>query len=374
MPVVAFVQRVLPHYRIPFFTGLHRLLAESGISLRLIYGREFPDTVPRTVECREEWCRRISNRYVRFPGIELVWQPCLAEIEDADLVIVEQANRLLANVPILGSKGKRGRKVAYFGHGRKSRREGRRFREVYRQLQLRRVDWWFAYTGLTAADVAAAGFPRDRITTVNNTVDVESFSRDLAAVSAADISALAARIGISGENIVLFCGGMDDGKRLDFALEACVALRRRIPDFEAIFIGDGPVRLLVEEAARRSPWIHPAGALFGAARAPFFRLAAALLVPGPVGLLIADGFAAGTPLVTTDIAGHGPEIAYLENGGNGIITPNTLPDYVDAVANFLGTKALRRRLTKGCRHSAHRYTMANMIRNFASGVEECLSR
>ena len=373
-PVVAIVQRVLPHYRIPFFTGLSRLLAESGVSLRLIYGQEYPETVPRTVDCREDWCRRISNRYLRLPGLELVWQPCLADVTDADLIIVEQANRLLTNVPILRSRGKRGRKVAYFGHGRTRRTEGRYLREIFRRFLLRRVDWWFAYTGLTAENVAAAGFPRDRITTVNNTVDTESFSRDLAAVPAAEIAALAARLGISGDNVVLFCGGMDSGKRLDFALEACAALRRRLSDFEAIFIGDGPALPLVEEAARRCDWIHPAGALFGAARAPFFRLGRALLVPGPVGLVIADGFAAGTPLITTDIDGHGPEIAYLENGTNGIITTNTVHDYVDAVARFLESKPLRIRLAEGCRKSAQRYTMANMVGNFALGVEECLSR
>jgi glycosyltransferase involved in cell wall biosynthesis len=373
-PVVALVQRVLPHYRIPFFSGLHRRLAESGISLRLIYGQEYPDTVPRTVECPEEWCRRISNRYMRFAGTELVWQPCLAEIEDADLVVVEQANRLAANVPILLGRRKRRRRVAYFGHGRNGNRAAGLPGKLSTRLFLPRVDWWFAYTGLSAVQVEATGFPPDRITTVNNTIDTESFRESLASVSEGDMAAIADGLCIRGENIVLFCGGLDGAKRLDFLLQACLELRRRIPDFHAIIIGDGPSGRPARTAAASHPWIHFTGALFGAARAPYFRMAGALLMPGPVGLAIVDSFAATTPVITTDIPWHGPEIAYLEPGVNGIMTSDSLSGYVDAVAGFLKSEELRNRLAHGCRESARRYTMSAMVERFATGVEQCLAR
>lgn len=372
-PVVTIVQRVLPQYRIPFFTGLRDRLDKSGISLRLVYGQEYPGTVPRTVECEAAWCRRITNRYIRLPGMELVWQPCLAQLEDSDLLIVEQANRLLVNTALI--RNKKQRKVAYFGHGRNMQAgSSRSFRERYKRLLLGKADWWFAYTGMTADIVVGAGFPRDRITVVGNTIDTTAFSRDLAAVSADDRDALKVRLGLKESNIVLFCGGMNSGKRLGFVLEACLALRERLEDFAAIFIGDGPEMPLVEDAARRHPWLRCVGPLFAGDRAPYFRLGKVLLLPGSVGLAINDSFAAQVPLVTTDMPGHGPEIAYLENGVNGIMTRNDPGSYVEAVVSLLESESLQGRLMEGCKRSAERYTMENMIGNFAAGVARCLSR
>lgn len=372
-PVVTIVQRVLPQYRIPFFSGLKDRLGKSGISLRLVYGQEFPGTVPRTVACDEEWCQRITNRYIRLAGLELVWQPCLAQFEGSDLIIVEQANRLLVNYSLI--RKRKQRKVAYFGHGRNMQAgSDRSFRERGKRFLLGKADWWFAYTGMTADIVAGAGFPRDRITVVGNTIDTTAFSRELAAVSAHDREALKARLGLKGSNIVLFCGGMNGGKRLGFVLEACLALRGRLADFAAIFIGDGPELPLVEDAARRYPWIRCIGPLFAGARAPYFRLGKALLLPGSVGLAIIDGFVAQVPLITTDMPGHGPEIGYLENGVNGIMTRDDLGTYVEAIASLLASESLQGRLMEGCRRSAEKQTMENMIGNFAAGVEQCLSR
>ena len=45
---VTIIQRILPHYRIPFFEALHRELGHAGIELQLIYGQEYPGTVPRS--------------------------------------------------------------------------------------------------------------------------------------------------------------------------------------------------------------------------------------------------------------------------------------------------------------------------------------
>lgn len=372
-PVVAIVQRVLPHYRIPFFTGLHGRLAASGISLRLIYGQEYPDAVPRTVECPEPWCRRIRNRYLRLSGLEIVWQPCLDAVSDADLVIVEQASRLAANVPIVLGRRKRGRRVAYFGHGKNGNPAAGLLGRLGTRIFLPRVDWWFAYTGLSALLVEESGFQPDRITTVNNTIDTESFRAALHSVPEGELAALAERLGIRGKNIVLFCGDMDGAKRIDFLIRACLELRRRIPDFHAIIIGDGPFGYLARSAAASHPWIHFPGALFGAARAPYFRLAGALLMPGTVGLAIIDSFVSTTPIITTDIPGHGPEIAYLEPGVNGIMTCDSLSGYVDAVTGFLASEELRNRLAQGCHDSARRYTIASMVERFATGVERCLS-
>lgn len=117
---------------------------------------------------------------------------------------------------------------------------------------------------------------------------------------------------------------------------ACHAIRARIPDFEMIFVGDGPLQGMIEEAARRHPWIHYVGPRFGADRLPYFAL------------------------------------AHLRHGENDLIVENSLPAYVDAMAAHLTEPTARQRLVEGCRQSAARYSVENTVTRYAAGIRDCL--
>ncbi len=372
MPQVTFIQRVMPHYRIPFFVGLHEYLAARGIDLKLVYGQELPGTVPRTELLDQPWAEQIVNRYSMFFGAELVWQPCVHAVANANLVIVEQANRLLVNYLFQLMRSRKLLKVAYFGHGRNMQSlQPASWRERCKGFFLAKVDWWFAYTDLTGKLVAAGGFPRERITVVQNTIDTRDCKDQMAAISQDDLAALRADLGLVSENVAVFCGGMYVDKRLDFLLDACLALRKILPDFEMIFIGSGPEQSKVEQAVQKYCWIHYVGPRFSD-RFPYFKLSKVLLMPGLVGLAIIDAFTMGVPLFTTSIPVHSPEIAYLENGSNGVMTANNLDAYVGAVAEYFGSTEQQQQLRSGCSVSACRYSMASMIAKFADGIQNCL--
>ena len=113
-------------------------------------------------------------------------------------------------------------------------------------------------------------------------------------------------------------------------------------------------------------------AVYGAERAVYFSLSNLMMMPALVGLAIVDSFVAGVPLFTTDIPVHGPEIFYLENEQNGIMTPFDLAQYVDGVAKYLRDKEQMTTLVKGCAESASRYTLDAMVENFATGVSAVL--
>jgi glycosyltransferase involved in cell wall biosynthesis len=95
-------------------------------------------------------------------------------------------------------------------------------------------------------------------------------------------------------------------------------------------------------------------------------------MPGLVGLAVLDSFALQTPTVTTHYPFHSPEIEYLENGVNGIIAANTLQDYAQAVTDLLQNDAKRRQLVEGCKISATKYTIDQMVNNYAGGILKCL--
>ena len=81
----------------------------------------------------------------------------------------------------------------------------------------------------------------------------------------------------------------------------------------------------------------------------------------------------GVPLFTTDNGLHSPEIAYLENGVNGVMTALNVHDYVDAIAKYLESPDMRSGLKEGCYRSSKRYTIDKMIQNFSDGIVSCLA-
>lgn len=369
---VIFIQRVLPHYRVPFFYLLRDDLGKVGVNLELVYGQENTGSVPRTVPLCEPWAKKIKNKYISVGDYETVWQPCLSHLKDADLIIVEQANRLLVNYLLLYF-GRSKRKVAFWGHGRNMKlSENASFTEKIKKIFINKVDWWFAYTDASGRVVGDAGFPLDRITVVDNTVDNREFGDRLSEVTDSQKNALIQKLGIQGRNVCLFCGGMYQEKRLKFLLKACDAIKQIIPDFEILFVGTGPDKKHIEVAAQKNQWIHYLGPLYGIEKAVSFSISKALLMPGVVGLVVVDSFVSGVPLFTTDITGHGPEIEYLVNNVNGVIVENNIRSYADAVAEILNSGSGLRHLVEGCSMSSKEYTIENMTSKYSSGIQCCL--
>jgi glycosyltransferase involved in cell wall biosynthesis len=75
-------------------------------------------------------------------------------------------------------------------------------------------------------------------------------------------------------------------------------------------------------------------------------------------LSILDTFALGTPLVTTNAVGHGPEIEYLKNNVNGIMVADTNDPqvYADAAILLLENEEMRQLLVSGCQAARNIYT------------------
>lgn len=372
---VTIVQRILPHYRIAFAERLNEQLAMRGIEFELVYGQEFPGTVPRTVPLQTHWAREIRNRYLTFGSTELVWQPCLSDLRDSDLIIVEQSNRLLLNYWLQMRRTFSQPLLGFWGHGRNMQsRNPQGLRERFKSALVRHVDWWFAYTEMSRDTVLRSGFPEERITAVNNAVDDEELRRGMHACSGIEPLEMARSLGCSGGNVALFCGGLHREKRIDFLLRAAERVRALVPDFELLIVGDGPERSRIEEASRRLPWIHCVGARMGEARAQYFRAAKLLMMPGMVGLVIVDSFIGRCPIFTTEFPFHSPEIAYLRSGYNGYMAADDVESYAQAVAQHLMQSRVLDRLTAGCDESARKYSLSSMVANFAGGVERCLNQ
>lgn len=368
-PSVAVVYKSMPQYRRQFFNLLKERLAEFGVEFVLIYGQAASKDLSKKDTVEIPWAKRITNKIFSVGSKEVYWQPCLGMLKGVDLVIVEQASKLLVNYVLLAQNVLGIRKMAFWGHGKNFQANSTRsLAEAVKRFVSTKVHWWFAYNELSARIVESLGFPKQRITLVQNAIDTRQLVDAKDKLREPELVYLRQEIGLKGNNIGIFCGGMYEEKCLEFLLKAGELIRKRVPDFEILFLGAGPDSKKVKEAAEKFPWIHYVGPKFDVNKVPYFVLSKLYLMPGLVGLGILDSFALETPLVTTDVEFHSPEIDYLLNNQNGVMVDHNVETYAETVVTLLQNEKLRSRLVAGCRRSSTQYTVEEMADRFAQGV------
>ncbi|HUS46754.1 MAG TPA: glycosyltransferase family 4 protein [Phycisphaerae bacterium] len=377
MRKVVIVKSFVKAFRVPFYEHLAKRLRSMGIDLRLVFGQPDRSHAGETdIVGRLTIGRRTRNRYLHIGRRSLVWQPALRHLRGADLVIVQQGNRHILNHLLLWGRRALGAKLAFWGHGRNFHSpspDG--LSEGWKRICSRRVDYWFAYTERSRAVLRRLGAPDSRITVVQNAIDTARLVRDYEEVRQWELAALRKEMRMTrGDVAGIYCGRFYGLKDIDFTLRSAEAVRARNGRFHMIFVGGGAQAAKVESFCRaNADWAHHAGPRYGRDKARYFRLASCQIMPGAVGLSIVDSFATLTPLITRDIASHGPEIAYLQSGANGLITEDSPDAYVDAVLKYLADKACQKRLVRGCIAARRRYTIENMASRFAEGVCKALS-
>lgn len=256
-----------------------------------------------------------------------------------------------------------GPKVALWGHGTNRQASKASIADRFKSCVARMPNWWFAYTTGVANTLVTQGVQASRISVVGNTIDVVGLRQRVE-------SARAARHTAPNPAIGLFLGGLYQHKKLDVLFEAADIIFSRLPEFELHIAGTGEQRGEVEEYAKTRPWVSYRGVVDGEAHASLLANARLLLVPGLVGLVIIDSFAAGVPLVTTADALHSPEIEYLEHGKNGVMIPVGVGPrgYADTVIGLLDNPSRWEALSAGAWRSAPSHTLECAARNFVEGL------
>lgn len=372
---VVIVYKDLPQYRVPFFEALRKKLDGLGVDLDLVYGQPVGDSAKKEDSRELPWATFVRSQTMTIGLTTFYWQPVMKHVRGSDLVIVEQATRLLVNHALLLQNLLGVRRVALWGHGRnfQAPRPGR-LRERFKRLYSRNAHWWFAYNETSAAAVRLTGYPSSRISVVQNAIDTQRLQELVERVTEADREELRVRLGIEGRDVCLFVGGMYAERRLPFLVEAATEVRATSPEFELVLVGSGPERAVAEAAAREHGWVHYCGPLFDEELATPFSMARLLLMPGIVGLGVLDSFAAGVPMVTMALPNHGPEIEYLWDGVNAVIVEDgaSPAQFAGTIADLLGDRERYDRLVEGCRASAAKYSVEEMVDRFTEGVMRAL--
>jgi glycosyltransferase involved in cell wall biosynthesis len=303
----------------------------------------------------------------------LVYQPLLTCSLNFDLLIVEQANRLLLNHFLLPLSRAGLQRVAFWGQGRNYLAEQIHISEWYRRKTLNWVSWWFAYTEGSARYLETQGVPIWKITVLRNSVDTREIHDHVRSLTSQDREAVRGRLGIPVlAPVGIFCGMLDKAKGLPFLIESSKIVKGQMPEFHLILVGGGPEKDAVLGLIEGLDWVHWAGPQFGKRKSELMAISDAFLLPCKVGLAILDAFAAGLPLITTKFEFHAPEIEYLEEGVNGLITDADPRAFAEGVLSLLNQTDYLGKLRAGASASAEKYSIENFAENFRTGIRSCL--
>lgn len=374
MKKVVIFQRRLTSYRVPLFEALRGRLAKASFELQVIFGSPGPGEEVRRDAGALSWGMEVPVRYFQIRTNRLVWHSLpWRSMMSADLVILPQENALLANYPILFARRLRKLPIAFWGHGANFQGVVGSPRERFKAWVSRQVDWWFAYTALSVEWVKNLGFAPDRITNLNNAIVMKDLVHWRDEITADEKREIQNSLDLSSDNTGVFLGSLAEEKRLSFLFAAADEIRKRVKDFELLLIGDGPLREMVKSEIVRRPWARWVGAQHGRAKVLHLSVGKVMLNPGMVGLGILDSFIMGQPTVTTDCGLHSPEIAYMDNGRNGLMAKNQVDSYALAVSKLLLDEGCRQKMATACIEDSKKYTLENMVNEFSQGILRVLA-
>lgn len=373
-PRVAIVQRSIRRYRGDFYDRLRDELKRSDVRLRLLHSTPLPGQDPRDDAMDVPWAERLPRYHVPVGGRSLLWQPAVPAVQTADLVVVEQAADLALNYRLLARQRRGGPDVVMWGHGRDFSEGDHCAVEAVKAHTTARAHWVLAYTERAREAFVNGGYPAHRITVVNNAIDTAALTTAIDEAARHEVPSLRAELDLGDGPIAVFVGTMRPDKRIDHLLAAGSRIARSVPGFRLVLVGGGPDHEAVSERVATLPWARALGPSYGGARAAALALADVVLLPGAVGLAVLDAFAAGAPLVTSRSGRHGPELAYLDDGRNGLLVDDVGDPraYADAVITLLTDPRRLAAFQRECRADALRYDLDHMVANFASGIGAAL--
>jgi glycosyltransferase involved in cell wall biosynthesis len=368
---VVILQEYVPQYRSPFFQALHERASPLGIDIVVACGNPRKAQRLRGDAVALSFLTTIKQREWKILGRRVVIRDVGAVISGADLIILEQARRNVDAYRLLIPRRKTERIVALWGHGRDyTHKVGRVDLLLQRWLTLR-AGWFFAYTAGGATAVREAGFPRSKITVVQNSIDTHELRHAVDAVTVESIDAFRSDLDLHGMTAT-FVGALDESKRLAFLIDSGNRAHQLLPAFRLLIAGDGPLRSQVEAWAEQHAWLTFLGSVTGSQKAEVLAGSQILAMPGRVGLVAVDSFAAQLPIVTTDWKWHAPEFEYLTDGVTAVISEDTVESFARAMCDTLSDPGKLKRLREACGLASDSTTIDVMADNFLAGIQAAL--
>lgn len=195
---------------------------------------------------------------------------------------------------------------------------GRSWLRGLRRRLLMKADRYIGLTDQIRSELLELGLDGRRVVATPNGVDTGVFYPWVG-----DRRALRRKLGLPGEDkIIIFVGRLTHVKRLDLLIRGLRQVRDRLPEARLVLVGDGPLRLELEQLAASLDL--ESSVIFAGSRpdvAAYMQASDLLVLPSETeGLSIAllEAMACGLPVVVSDCDGNRELVT---DGLNGMVFP-----------------------------------------------------
>lgn len=361
---VGFIQRVLPHYRKPFF----ETLGEQCLGrLSIFTGQPRLDEMIKPVEELEKaQLSKGRNLHILKGSLYFCIQLRLMDwlkSWDPDVLIVEANPRYLSTPGGVRWMHDKGRPVIGWGLGAPpiSGFFGR-IRTSRRKDFLSQFDALITYSSSGAAEYADLGFPKDQIFVAPN------------AVTPPPPHPIPDRpIPVEDHPVrILFVGRLQERKNLDNLIIACSHLPEDLQP-ELVIVGDGPDHLrLVKMAEEVYPKTIFTSALYENDLAEQFRMADLFVLPGTGGLAVQQAMSYALPVIAAQADGTQEDLISKDNGWQ--VPADDLPALESTLREALENKPKLREMGKeSYRIVAEEINLEKMVEVFCEVINRSLS-
>ena len=176
---------------------------------------------------------------------------------------------------------------------------------------------------------------------------------------------------------VTFVGRLVALKGVRTLIHALGLLKREV-DFQAFIIGEGPLRSELEGLIAElglSPVVHLSGRLDDHALTHHLAKTDIMVVPSlyePVGIVILEAFAAGVPVVASNVGGI-PEVVKHKFTGL-LVTPNDRKALASAIKQYIIDKELRKKVADNAKQIVQEHDWPIVAEKYSALYNELLSR
>ena len=345
---------VCPSYNVPMFQKLQNL---PEFDFTLFVGDKPPPMAPKNGDYSFINHVQLKNYILSFFGVSFIWQSFLYKFNPRqfDVVILSEGVFFISNYFIILICKIYGLKFGFYSHGFNHQRKNSKLSfllEALRGFFQRRADFIIVYSNSGFEHVSKKNnVPESKILVAKNTLDVEGIWNREENLSIEDINKCRESLDIEKNDFVIsFLGRIELEKNPIWVAESVEYLENKNIKAHVIFIGDGSQRKNIEKYKASLPLklssrIHILGMIEVEDVDIFLKSSDISVMPGMTGLAIVHSFALGKPYITIQSEMHSPEIEYLKDTENGLITESEKSSFLKAIFYLANDRELVKKMS-----------------------------
>ncbi len=382
---IAFVQILVPSYKLPMFHGISNL---PGIKLTLFTGDRGPTSLPKG---KPVWGIKhvpLQNTLFKIASFCIIWQRKLNKLLNPaqyDLVILPEGVLYISNYALIIRCLLKHTPFGFYSHGYNHQR---RKTWLSRPLEiLRKAVHRLASVIVVYSDEGAKHLIKNKhvspqkVFIALNTLNTSDITNRISQIKQNEILKYRQSLGLPNDGILLaYTGRIEPIKNPDWILYVVQRLLSEGFHVHAIFIGSGSLLPTLQKKVTQSPSLL-ANAVTFVGNLPidevdrYLACSDICVLPGVTGLAVVHAFAAGKPYVTIESPHHGPEIAYMQHNINGIIAGPSQKEFFQAIKTLVLAPNMRQKLGQAALHDAqNKLSMNQQIKGFQNAFEYIASQ